>query len=308
MQDVGARFYTYISTMGYAMQAAAEAGHPVRTSSTGPTPSATAPRGSSSRTRTESFVGLYPVPITHGLTVGELARMIAGERWLARGSRAWTCASSRWRGTAAGCRGRRPGLRVGPAVAQRARRRDGAGLPRHGPFRGDDGERGPRNPRPVHHRRRALGQTPTPWPPTSRPPASTGVRFSAGRRSCPVDLPGQATNPKWEGEAVRGVAPRGHRRRQAFRPVEVGVRVVAAVYRQAPRGAHRDVLQGRLARQPGRDAHACAGCSRTAGRRRRSSRRGTAEADGVCRGRRGVPGLRVAVLEDENRSDVTEME
>lgn len=82
VQDVGARFYTYITTMGLAMQAAAESDvrfvvldrpNPLGGSYTS---------GFVLEPEHESFVGRYPVPITHGMTIGELARYIRGEALL----------------------------------------------------------------------------------------------------------------------------------------------------------------------------------------------------------------------------------
>ena len=82
IQDIGARFYTYISTMGLAMQAAAEMRIPFivldRPNPLGGEDVA----GFVLEPGLKSFVGQYPVPIVHGLTVGELAWMIKGERWL----------------------------------------------------------------------------------------------------------------------------------------------------------------------------------------------------------------------------------
>lgn len=82
IQDVGVRFYTYISTMGLAMQAAAQARLPFfvldRPNPIGGEDVA----GFALEPAFTSFVGQYPMPIVHGLTVGELARMIKGERWL----------------------------------------------------------------------------------------------------------------------------------------------------------------------------------------------------------------------------------
>ncbi len=88
IQDVGVRFYTYLSTMTLAMEAAAEAGIPFvvcdRPNPIGFLPADGPIRDDSLR----SFVGWLPVPIVYGLTCGELARMINGERWLAKGIRA----------------------------------------------------------------------------------------------------------------------------------------------------------------------------------------------------------------------------
>ncbi len=81
MQDIGARFYTYISTMGRAMQAAAEAGIPFVVLDR-PNPLGGRVSGFVREPEHDSFVGLYPIPVQHGLTVGELARMIVGEGWL----------------------------------------------------------------------------------------------------------------------------------------------------------------------------------------------------------------------------------
>ncbi|CAN5545058.1 DUF1343 domain-containing protein [soil metagenome] len=82
MQDVGARFYTYVSTMGYAMQAASEAGLPFVVLDRPNPIGGNRMAGFLMESPYESFVGLYPVPQQHGLTAGELARMIVGEGWL----------------------------------------------------------------------------------------------------------------------------------------------------------------------------------------------------------------------------------
>jgi uncharacterized protein YbbC (DUF1343 family) len=82
IQDVGARFYTYISTMGLAMQAAAAARIPFLVLDRPNPLGGEYVSGFVLEPAFASFVGRYPIPIVHGLTVGELARMIVGERWL----------------------------------------------------------------------------------------------------------------------------------------------------------------------------------------------------------------------------------
>jgi uncharacterized protein YbbC (DUF1343 family) len=82
IQDVGARFYTYISTMGLAMQAAAAARLPFLVLDRPNPLGGEYVSGFALEPSLASFVGRYPIPIVHGLTVGELARMIAGESWL----------------------------------------------------------------------------------------------------------------------------------------------------------------------------------------------------------------------------------
>ena len=81
IQDVGARFYTYISTMGLAMEAAAAAGIPFLILDRPNPLGGMYVSGFVLEPRRRSFVGLYPIPIVHGLTVAELARMIQGEAW-----------------------------------------------------------------------------------------------------------------------------------------------------------------------------------------------------------------------------------
>ena len=81
IQDVGARFYTYISTMGYVMQAGAKYGIPVMILDR-PNPIGRAIGGNVRDEGFESFVGLYPVPIRYGLTIGELAKMVVGEQMM----------------------------------------------------------------------------------------------------------------------------------------------------------------------------------------------------------------------------------
>ncbi|MBO0933620.1 exo-beta-N-acetylmuramidase NamZ family protein [Fibrella aquatilis] len=84
IQDVGARFYTYISTLHYVMEACAEAKKPLVVLDR-PNPNGHYVDGPVLDPAFKSFVGMHPIPVVHGLTVGELARMINGEKWLAGG-------------------------------------------------------------------------------------------------------------------------------------------------------------------------------------------------------------------------------
>ena len=81
IQDVGVRFYTYISTLFYLMQASAEQGIPVLVLDR-PNPNGFYVDGPLLKEENRSFVGLHPVPIVYGMTIGEYARMINGEGWL----------------------------------------------------------------------------------------------------------------------------------------------------------------------------------------------------------------------------------
>ncbi len=85
LQDVGARFYTYISTLHYVMEACAEQDIPVIVLDR-PNPNAyyiDGPVLDTSKYR--SFIGMHPVPIVYGMTIGEYAKMINGEKWLKGG-------------------------------------------------------------------------------------------------------------------------------------------------------------------------------------------------------------------------------
>lgn len=82
IQDVGARFYTYVSSMTYLMEASAEQGVPFLVLDR-PNPIGHYVDGPVLDTAYRSFVGLHPIPVVHGMTVGELASMINGEGWLA---------------------------------------------------------------------------------------------------------------------------------------------------------------------------------------------------------------------------------
>ena len=84
IQDVGARFYTYISTLHYVMEAAAETETKVVILDR-PNPNAHYIDGPVRKDEFKSFVGLHPVPIVYGMTIGEYGQMINGERWLDKG-------------------------------------------------------------------------------------------------------------------------------------------------------------------------------------------------------------------------------
>jgi uncharacterized protein YbbC (DUF1343 family) len=79
MQDVGARYYTYVSTMAYAMEAAGEQGIPFLVLDRPNPIRGDVVQGNVLDPEFSTFVGLYPVPMRHGMTAGELARMYVGE-------------------------------------------------------------------------------------------------------------------------------------------------------------------------------------------------------------------------------------
>jgi len=81
LQDVGARFYTYISSLHYVMEACAENGIPLIVLDR-PNPNGAIVDGPLLEKEFTSFVGMHPIPLLHGLTIGEYSKMINGEKWL----------------------------------------------------------------------------------------------------------------------------------------------------------------------------------------------------------------------------------
>ena len=84
IQDVGCRFYTYISTLSYVMEAAVENGVSVVVLDR-PNPNGYFVDGPVLDPKFRSFVGMHPVPVVHGMTIGEYALMVNGEGWLPNG-------------------------------------------------------------------------------------------------------------------------------------------------------------------------------------------------------------------------------
>ncbi len=84
LQDVGARFYTYISSLHYVMEACAENNIPLIILDR-PNPNGHYIDGPILKSEHSSFVGMHPIPVVHGLTMAEYAQMINGEKWLKNG-------------------------------------------------------------------------------------------------------------------------------------------------------------------------------------------------------------------------------
>ena len=84
LQDVGARFYTYISSLHYIMEACAENKIPVIVLDR-PNPNGNIVDGPILEKENQSFVGMHTIPVLHGMTIGEYAQMINGEKWLKEG-------------------------------------------------------------------------------------------------------------------------------------------------------------------------------------------------------------------------------
>lgn len=84
LQDVGARFYTYISSLHYVMEACAENNIPLIILDR-PNPNGGVVDGPILEKENTSFIGMHPIPVLHGMTIGEYGQMINGEKWLKNG-------------------------------------------------------------------------------------------------------------------------------------------------------------------------------------------------------------------------------
>ncbi|WP_427874796.1 exo-beta-N-acetylmuramidase NamZ family protein [Flavobacterium sp. MMS24-S5] len=85
LQDVGARFYTYISSLHYVMEACAENNIQLIIFDR-PNPNGSIVDGPLLEKEFTSFVGMHPIPLLHGMTIGEYAQMVNGEKWLKEGA------------------------------------------------------------------------------------------------------------------------------------------------------------------------------------------------------------------------------
>ena len=85
LQDVGVRFYTYLSSLHYIMDSCAQNNIPLLVLDR-PNPNGAYIDGPILEPEFQSFVGMHPIPLLHGMTLSELAQMINGEGWLTDGS------------------------------------------------------------------------------------------------------------------------------------------------------------------------------------------------------------------------------
>ncbi|MDX1439094.1 MAG: DUF1343 domain-containing protein [Rubricoccaceae bacterium] len=235
IQDVGARFYTYISTMGLAMQAAAEAGIPFIVLDR-PNPISDRVEGFLMEPEHASFVGQYAIPQTHGMTVGELARMIQGEGLLGglenldlrviamehyNRNMLWADTGLEW-------------IAPSPNIPDAATALAYAGSALFENSAVNEG-RGTRTPFQVvgapwadgHALELELNSRDLP-----------GVTFQAVRYT-PESIQGMASNPTHRDREVRGVLIKANDP-YAFQPVATGIHLLHAFYHQAPTAARSD--------------------------------------------------------------------
>lgn len=229
IQDVGARFYTYISTMGLAMQAAAENDIPFVVLDR-PNPLGGAyVAGFVLEAEQTSFVGQYPIPIAHGLSVGELARMIQGEAMLpglenlhldvvemANWERFML-----WPGTGL------PWISTSPNIPDFETALVYAGTCLFEAVAASEG-RGTRTPFTLLGAPWANGQA---LADTLNARALPGVQFEAASFT-PRSIEGMSASPRFKDEALQGIRLTVTDA-DAYRSVETGIHVLHAFYQQA---------------------------------------------------------------------------
>jgi uncharacterized protein YbbC (DUF1343 family) len=229
IQDIGTRFYTYISTMGLAMQAAAAARIPFVVLDRPNPLGGEYVSGFVLEPALASFVGQYPIPIVHGMTVGELARAIKGERWLDgldsleltvveiegwRRSMRWPALQQPWVATSPNIPTFEAALVYpGMGIVGEAKVNEGRGTPTPFSVLGAPWIDAPR----LTGRLDALGLD--------------GVRFAPVELT-PRSIPGVAAHPRFEGRRLPGVhiAVTDAAR---FGPLETGMHVLAALFAEA---------------------------------------------------------------------------
>ncbi len=237
IQDVGARFYTYIWTMAYAMEAAAEQGKQFVVLDRPNPVSGAHVEGNILEPAFATFVGLFPIPARHGMTVGELAQLFNGEGWLANGVKAnlTVVPLKNWRRKMwfdeTGLKFIKPSPNIPDLIS--ATVYPGACL-----LEGVNVSEGRGTQRPF----RLFG---APW--ISRTQFADqlnalGLPGVAFRETVftPISIPGASTNPKYKNQRCQG-AKMIITDREAFLPYLTGIQVVNAIRQMYP-----DSLQWRV--------------------------------------------------------------
>lgn len=230
IQDIGARFYTYISTMGLAMQGAAEAGIPFLVLDRPNPLGGNYVSGFVRESGLSSFTSLFPIPIAHGMTVGELALMVKGESMLpGLGGLVLTVAqmkgwrrSMRWPDTGLAWVPTSPNipdyetslLYAGVGLLEATSASEGRGTREPFRFAGAPAVDAAKLAEKLNAR------------------ALPGVRFEPATFS-PIAIPGMSSSPKFKDRPVAGVRIE-ITDQSVLLPVETGVSVMAALYESLP--------------------------------------------------------------------------
>ena len=230
IQDVGARFYTFISTMGLSMQSAAESGIPFMVLDRPNPLSGTYVSGFVLDPAHQSFVGQFSIPVAHGLTVGELAGMIRGEALLPGldslelsvvDMEGWD-RSMQWPDTG------RPWVPTSPNIP-----RFNTTLVYPGTcfFEATSGSEG-RGTHAPFMQVGALGVDGSRIAEDLNKKSLPGVHFGSVEFT-PMPLPGRDTVPKLNGQAIHGLSIQITDRKN-YQPVETGIHILHAYYHAVP--------------------------------------------------------------------------
>ena len=215
LQDIGARIYTYVYTMANCLRACARLGLPVIVCDRPNPIGGVAVEGPMLDPAYASFVGQFPIPMRHGMTIGELARLF--NEHFGIGATLEVVHARRLDARSLRRRSRRA---LGDAVAQHPDAGHGHGLSRDRALRGHDGLRGTRHDASVRAGRRAVGPC-----------------RAAGRRAQRAGLcPASISAPRCSSRPSRSMhaPPCGGCQihvtdRRAFRPVMTGVALIEAI-------------------------------------------------------------------------------
>jgi len=248
IQDVGARFYTYVSTIALAIEAAAEHGIPVIVLDRPNIIRGVGCDGPVRVPQLKSFVGLLPIPVMYGMTIGELMLMFNREGWASGGVRAnlEVVPLDGWKRSMWYDRTTLPWVPPSPNLPRLS---TAVVYPGMCFLEGTTISEGRGTGCPFE----CVG---APWADPERvlshlaDIAVAGAEFSA-EEFTPRTIPGAASSPKFEGEVCRGI--RIHvRNRDILRPVRLGIAVLAAFKRAHPaevemRNRRFDILTGNSA-------------------------------------------------------------
>ena len=237
IQDVGARFYTYNATLGNVIEAAGAQNIPVWVLDR-PNPAGDLISGWMMQDKHQSFVGKYPIPMAHGMTLGELAKMMVGEQWVDNADQAtvrviqmdgWN-RSMKWPDTGIDWIPPSPNLPrfyhayvyLGTVLFEGTTMSEGRGT--DDPFLRIGS---PKTKLTTSHIAKLRRQF-------------SGVNIE--RRSfTPKSIPGKASNPKFEGERCHGIAIQ-ITNPDAFNPVKLGTELLSTLLDASPEASFNNYM------------------------------------------------------------------
>lgn len=240
IQDVGARFYTFISTLGLSMQSAAEAGASFYVLDRPNPLGGNEIEGFVLDTTFTSFVGQYPIPIRHGLTIGELAKMIKGENWLP-GLESLDLHVVEMEGWTRDLLWPQTGLNWIPPSPNLPTFETALLYPGTCFFEGTSASEGRGTDLPFL----TVG---APWMNTHHvsTPAFQGIQLHSGQTT-PTERPGKSSNPKWKDVAIQSISIDVVDPLQVH-PVSTGLEMISRMVASSPDSVQTELLNERWLR------------------------------------------------------------